>query len=409
MAERVRAFRGPLRRWRLRRIHRKRRPLSIKERSSLFGIIRFGAGVPKGGRRRKKNREAAVEPTHLNQEPSTSPNRVDHFTPTDQPQRVFEVASRLLDAYQVDGGTVHLAGCRMDDRLFLRFSVDESGRCVSFYLDEAGAQVDPAKVDCLGIANLKKLARPPVQCEELVARLAERGRRMVAQSFPPSAPPEKIEVVAIWCKFASGRLRFTIGEESLDLPFSGWSRLLEAPPVVCPVSGVETFHLAATDDGRIIAVEQIAACEETGRRVASEELVTCSVSGRRVIAERTHVCPVSGEPVLAELMVACSVCGEAVSPKAIEQGVCLACGRLEPVGRDDPRRVRLVEKYPSLGPWRKWQMAETASVWIVGLAGWTKRVRMVLDRETLEPKRVVVRPYLKGSWTPVEPKEINIQ
>jgi hypothetical protein len=53
--------------------------------------------------------------------------------PGDQPTAVNDVASRLFDAYRVEGGQVHLGGCQLVDLAFLRlsFTANEEGRpCV---------------------------------------------------------------------------------------------------------------------------------------------------------------------------------------------------------------------------------------------------------------------------------------
>ncbi len=66
----------------------------------------------------------------------------------------------------------------------------------------------------------------------------------------------------IWSHWAAGKLRFTIGNEFVELPFADWASRLKAPTWSCPHSGQPTFHLAATDDGRIVAAEEIATCEK---------------------------------------------------------------------------------------------------------------------------------------------------
>ncbi|HBO46172.1 MAG TPA: hypothetical protein DD670_20055, partial [Planctomycetaceae bacterium] len=42
------------------------------------------------------------------------------LAPADQPGTVHEMADRLLPAYTIESGTVRLAGCLLEDRLFLR-------------------------------------------------------------------------------------------------------------------------------------------------------------------------------------------------------------------------------------------------------------------------------------------------
>ena len=68
-------------------------------------------------------------------------------------------------------------------------------------------------------------------------------------------PVSPLAVAIVWCKYAEGKLQFTIGEGTAELPFAGWARTLAAPPFVCPVSRRESFHLAATDDHRVTVAD----------------------------------------------------------------------------------------------------------------------------------------------------------
>ena len=128
------------------------------------------------------------------------------------------------------------------------------------------------------------MERSPQPPKPPLTQAIETAARAAIERFPGDAPPEVLAKAALWCKFTEGKLRFAVGKESADLPFSGWSRTLQPPPFVCPHTGMATFHLAATDDGRIAAADQIEPCAETGRRMLKEELVTSSLSGRRALA-----------------------------------------------------------------------------------------------------------------------------
>ncbi|MCA9247546.1 MAG: hypothetical protein KDA42_10535, partial [Planctomycetales bacterium] len=43
-----------------------------------------------------------------------------HARPVVQPQQVHELTSQLFNAYQIENGSVHLAGCRLEEVPFLR-------------------------------------------------------------------------------------------------------------------------------------------------------------------------------------------------------------------------------------------------------------------------------------------------
>jgi hypothetical protein len=333
---------------------------------------------------------------------------IKHFAPENQPSRVFELAERLLAAYKIDGGNVHLAGCRLDNCPFLRVTAEGMGRKVVFYLDPEGLVLESTMIERLGVDRLAHLAHPPEQYSGPDESLIDRAKKMANVEFSKESPPERVQLDILWCKFATGRLRFTIGDESLDVPFSGWSRLIEPPPVVCPISGENTFHLAATDDGRIMAAESIGQCDLTGQRLPTTELTTCNETGKTVHNEKIQICPVTGSPVLIEKMVSCDVCGEMVAPSALERGQCVACRQLEVVRSNDPCRQLLLEKHPGLAQWRRWQLAQTRQAWILGLGGWMRRVRIVLDSETLEIKRIARRAPLSGKWEPVAPEDIGL-
>jgi hypothetical protein len=209
----------------------------------------------------------------------------------------------------------------------------------------------------------------------------------------------------VWTKHVEGKLRFTIGESSADLRFSGWARLLKPPPYVCPHTGQKTFHLAATDDGRIVASEQLQVCQYTGKRVLAGELETCTATGRRVVREMMAACPVTAARVMQTAMVACRTCRQRVAPGAILRGQCAACRNLRPIDKADPRMARLLDEHPVLDRWRGWRLAETASVYILTARGWLRRLLLVVDKESLELKHMGQRHRLSAQFTAVEPSQ----
>jgi len=210
-------------------------------------------------------------------------------------------------------------------------------------------------------------------------------------------------VAVLWCKYAEGKLRFTVDEHTADLAFDGWARSLAAPAFVCPHTGQSTFHLAATDDGRIVPADQIEVCAETGRRMLAGDLVTCSVTGGRVRAELVKTCPICSQPVLRSKMVKCHTCRQRVSPAVIERRVCSACRQLRPVTKADPRMARLLDEHPPLDRWRGWRLAETGTVYILTAAGWLKRLLLVVDKESLEIKVLATGSRLARGWQIIRP------
>src|SRR5208282_4139030 len=167
--------------------------------------------------------------------------------------------------------------------------------------------------------------------------------------------------------------------------------------------GTATFHLAATDDGRIVAAQQIEACAESGRRLLSTELVRCSVTGRRVCPELAEACPISGRRLLRTEMVRCSTCRQRVSPQVVERNQCQACRQGKAVKKADPRMARLLHEHPALDRWRRWRMSETSRVYVLVANGWLKRLLVVIDKETLELRHMSTGSRLTHRWNEVEP------
>jgi hypothetical protein len=329
--------------------------------------------------------------------------RVTHAVPADQPHSVHQIAERLFPAYTVEGGAMHLAGCLLDDRLFLRVAPPAGPASASLYLDSAGRPVEAALIEQLGLEQLATVARPPRRCDaELAAVVA------VADRLLPQAADSPNPYTAIWAKYANGTLRFTIDERSVDLPFDGWARTLAPPPYPCPYTGVATFHLAATDDGRIAAAEQIASCAESGRRVLINELIPCSATGKRVLSDLIVLCPVTAQRLLSTATIACQACRQNVAPAALERGVCVACRSLAAIDKDDPRMARLLHEHPEWERWGSWKLAETATVYILSAARWLKRVLLVVDRQTLELRTLAVGYRFLSGWETVPAEQQSL-
>jgi len=328
-----------------------------------------------------------------------------HLAPADQPSGAHQIAAQLFRAYSVDGGRVHLAGCRLEDRPFLRFEFGEGTGVKTLYVDDTGEPLDGGLVQALGLGRVAELNKPPQRFEKLVERANRAVAVRAAERFASEPPAEPSAVAVVWVKHAEGKLRFTIGEASADLPFSGWACTLKPPPYVCPYSGQKTFHLAATDDGRIVAAEQLQRCQYTRRRVLAGELETCTATGRRVVREMMVTCPVTAARVMQTAMTTCRTCRQRVAPGAVSRGQCASCRDLQPVDKADPRMARLLDEHPVLDRWRGWRIAETATAYILTARGWLKRLLLVVDKESLELKHVGEGHRLSTQFTAVEPSQ----
>jgi hypothetical protein len=343
--------------------------------------------------------------SHLGTKPLSSTDNTTHAAPADQPTSVHQITDRLFPAYIIDGGSVHLAGCWLEDRVFLRLEFRRDGEPAEIFVDQQGRPVEAGQIEALGMGQTIRLASPPQWRKPEISKALECGRRLAEAGLPGEGPPELAGLTVLWCKYVRGKLRFVIGEHTTELAFSGWARLVEPPPFVCPHCGRQTYHLAATDDGRILAADEIGVCEQTGRRLPADELVICAATGRRVGADLVATCPVSGDCVLTSEMTRCGMCRELVSPAAIERSRCGACRGLEPVDKSDPRLERLLHEHPQLAGWGKWQLSETAAVYILASSGWLKRLLAVFDKETLALRLLATGSRLTSNWQAVEPAD----
>ncbi len=327
-----------------------------------------------------------------------------HAAPADQPQSVSEIAARLLSAYQVDGGSVHLAGCQLEDRPFLRLQFEGSDGPVTRFVSIEGKPLDPGRITELGLWQLVDLPRPPQRLDWRFEAEVQAAVEAARQFDGTIEEPQLVSTTAVWCKHTDGKLRFSMGETSADLPFEGWARSIEPPPYPCPASNTSTFHVAATDDGRIVAADQLERCQETGRLLPSNELVTCSATGLRVAAGQTRRCSVSGQRILARMLVRCENCRQEVAPGSETKGVCGACRDLRKVWKADPRLARLLDEYPTLDRWRHWRIAETAEVYILSARRWLTRLLLVVDKESLQ-FRVMATGSGPFGLRPVSPEQ----
>lgn len=322
--------------------------------------------------------------------------------PVHQPASAGEIAERLLPAYRIEGGRIRLSGCSLEDRAFFRiYARSPAGarpqRFVEWTIDADGRRVDEQVAAPLGLDDIEPIkVRPPAVNAAAVAELTHLAENGASQAH---GPLEIVGVALLWCKWASGRLRIEFPSACAEIRFSDWAATLAPPTFACPETGRQSHAVGITDDGRIAAAEEIAVCQETSRRTLRRELVQCATSGELALAELVDVCPITERPVLRRLLAVCGTCGEQVSPAVIHDGECQACRKLEVAQPSDPRIARVLGEFPALDSWRKWRIAETAKSYILVGSGVLKRLLVVLDRQTLEPKRVATAGRLNRSWS----------
>lgn len=330
-----------------------------------------------------------------------------HAQPKFQTRSVHSVTDRIFSAYEVEGGNVRLAGCTLEDRpvFWLLMPHDESGVAgwTEAFLHEDGRPLDLQEIGSLGLDEPIAYRTPPKHTTATI--LKQMDSAMAASGLNGS---ELLAMVVVWCKFAEGKLRFQIGQHSAYLAFSGWASTLAAPPFRCPHTGASSFHVAATDDGRITVQDELGECEFSRQKALRTELITCAVTGQHVLGEFVERCPVTGEYVLSEQMATCSMCLERVSPHAISRRKCAACRRLSQLSHDDPRNEKLRAELPVMDSWRGWSISETERVYILHASNWRRQLLIVVDKESLKPIRVATRSRISPTWNEQDIDTLNL-
>lgn len=334
-------------------------------------------------------------------------NAAVHARPLHQPMAVNDVVAKLFDAYIIEGGQAHLAGCQLTDHPFLRLSfadddVDE-GEVRHIFVAPDGSTVSDELVPQLGLDSLQPILRHPPRIDDGALRsLIAAGRRIAAKQStsrdPAAATVDPLAIAVLWVRHAEGRLQFTIGSASVDHPFSGWAALLQPEPYVGKESGVASFKLGVTDEWQIEPADEIAVCQKSGRRVLRRELVECSVTGLQVLPEFTETCPVSGRPALRGEFAVCQRCRQRVSKGVLSEGICSACRNLAKVSKDDPRLVWIFGEHPRLDRWKQWQLAETETVYIAQASSLLKQLLLVVEKESLAIRRAAQRSRFSKTW-----------
>ena len=354
----------------------------------------------------------AVAPllTRLADEVRSTP-RIVSAIPVDQPSSVHAFSGKLFTAYKVENGSVHLAGCTLEERPMLRVTYrvsdrngGDSSQLVHHYLDAGGEPVDQTQRKLLGLDQIEPGRGRTTQLDD------EQHSRLMATARVHADSLENghalLLCAVIWCKHAEGKLRFTIGEVAAELPFSGWASALAdgsqpPPPFVCPASGLKSYDLTATDDGRIVARNAITVCEATGRRGVAEDLTVCAATGKKVLADLCCVCPVSSVTLLKTELVTCPTCRQQVSPTSRKGDGCAGCRSTAAVNRDDHRMARVFGEHPGLERWRRWRIVETSQAYVLVATSFTQRLLVVVDKATLDPQHLATAGRFLSTWTEV--------
>ena len=341
-----------------------------------------------------------------------------HSAPQQQPANVHQLTPRLLGAYRFEQGTVHLGGCTLEDRPVIRWTflsahpADARPRLRHVYVWPEGGVLDEPTIAALGLARVSPSAIRPPRVTEAQLRQWIEAARVHASGVASPQPGDILLASVLWCKFAEGQVVFAWGEQSVELSFAGWTRMLasgelQPPPFRCAVSGAQSHQLAVTDDDRITVVEAIAACDVSGKRVIESELETCAVSSRRALPEYLETCPLTDQRVLKSEIVVCFLCQQRVSWPSLKEGRCTACRRLQRANKQDAPLARILGEYPGLDRWRRWRLSETSRVYIVlGRQLW-RQILAVVDKQSLQLRHLATAGRIVPRWKEIPAEQTD--
>jgi hypothetical protein len=338
---------------------------------------------------------------------------VRHLLPRGQSPSVSELAARLYAAYEVVGGGVQLAGCALELRPIVhiegrsRATATGFWKPVELFLGDDGLPVESSVQSQINPGEFVYGDRPTRFPAATLNQLTERASWLLAENCREAEDEldaESAEIEVIWRRFAEGKLRFSIGEAVVEIPFADWADRLQPPPFICPETGAKTFRVATTDDGRMAAAEEIFTCEQSGRRLLRGETVVCSVTRQRIAADLAEQCPITGEYTQRDRMAACSTCKAKVAPKMMDGNQCDACAAIARASKSDPRMCLVLGEHPGLDRWRRWRMAETPTAYVLEARSFMHRLLVVVDKHSLEVRRLANRGRFQSAWHDVPPE-----
>lgn len=337
-------------------------------------------------------REVILGLFSLINEKSEPPN----LRPCSQPLAVHEITESLFAAYCLDNGKLHVAGCQLKDIPFWRMttlaeSTDNAPpTLVHHFFDASGQQIDEELINNLELDQT-------ISCEEIPYRVDEKVLSIRNQLMDQTSVGA---VSLVWVRHASGLLRFEFGEESVDTEFQGWIKTLKPPAAICPQTGVETYHLSTTDDGRIIAAEQIAICEVSGKRYPADELESCAETGKRVTPELLTTFVFTGERILKSEMRQCDRCKTWVPASRLSRTGCLVCDSAKCLAELPVPPAELFADFPKLAK-QKWLVSESEDKTILVNEGWFRRRVAIVDNLTRKLVYLAEASRLSSVWRPI--------
>lgn len=329
-----------------------------------------------------------------------------HAVPREQYNRVSALTEHLFQPYTVEGGSIRLAGCSLEDQPILRFAYEKplgeaSTEDAELRFVTPDGEPVPDEMVAWIADSVPISGKPPA----LSAATVERWKALGTQwaDSPDRGTGKLLTATVIWCKYAQGKLSFEFGSTSSELPFHGWSRdfatgAVIPPPFRCPITKKESYHVVLSDDGKVTVPAALAHCSESGQRVVDDSLETCPVSGRRALPEFFVDCPVTSERVLRSALARCTACRQLVSPNAIEDGRCEVCRSLQTVPADDPRVVAACQQFPKLSATKHWRIGESGAATVMIARQLLRKTLLVFAKSDGELLHHAVAPRWSNHW-----------
>ena len=130
-----------------------------------------------------------------------------HYAPVDKPTSVHEIAGRLFPAYTVANGMLHMAGCSLEDRLFVRLDFRRNDFQTAIHVDREGNEVDDTLIDLLGMTDTAKTPVPPCFVPDQVARSVECGIQIAQRRWADLGADDLLSTTLLWWRCCSQALQ----------------------------------------------------------------------------------------------------------------------------------------------------------------------------------------------------------
>ena len=306
-------------------------------------------------------------------------------TIVDQPASVAELSAVLLSRYQVENGTIRIAGCSIDDDPIFELSTPTE-QATSF-CDRTGNPIASELADAIGLHNIETVDQIPrhVRPAEFERDFAHVQNVLLDSAF---LQQETQITRVIWAKRALGKITFSIGDANEQVTFDGWTKQLASGkavrfPFICPATKLSGYSIVADGQGKLTVPDAIRVCAITGESRVFTDLVQSSLSDRWAIPESIAMCCFSGDRLIADEKSVCPRCLQEISPTYQKRFGCDGCLRIPSATQDLREKYRaLIDSICNEKSKNKIRIRETdARVYLLNRSFWTQSL-FIVDKQT---------------------------